>query len=244
MREDLLDAYAAVDWAKTQLPILEHAIKAWVDIPPYVVVEEPHPEMGQKLFKLPVNRHMPGTINAGVGAVINSIRSSLDLLAASLARRNGKSPNANRHFPIYPSIQHFIDPLDVAERKKWLSPVEREIIESLQPYEGGDDRLFALHHLDITRKHDRLVDFHLALKTASVSPEAWAQGMGFPPQWPGFKDGAVIAWTSIGATNSDFEITGEITFNEAGPVQNKPVLPTLHQFAGAADRIIQLFERT
>jgi hypothetical protein len=68
--------------------------------------------------------------------------------------------------------------------------------------------------------------------------------MGFPAKWPGFKDHAVIAWTGINATNSDFEITGEITINEAGPVKDKPVVATLRQFAGMADNIIQLFERT
>src|SRR5271165_4317698 len=165
MRDDLSDAYAAVDWAVSHLPIIEQAIKAWFDAPAYIVVDDPHPEMGKTLFKLEINRRMPPSINAGAGAVINSIRSSLDLLAASLARRNGKSPNANRHFPIYRSVMCFIDPLNVAERKKWLSESERKIIEGLKPYGGGNDTLWSLHHLDIIRKHNRLVAMNLPLRT-------------------------------------------------------------------------------
>jgi len=242
MREDLLDAYGAIDWAVSQLPVLEQTFKAWFDAPPYLLVEEPHPEMGKKLFKLEINRELPATANAAVGAIINSIRTSLDILAASLARRNGKSPNADRHFPIYLSIMGFIDPLEVLERKKWLSERERGIIEGLKPYDGGHDLLFPLHQLDIVRKHDRLIRAKLVPSMVTVSPEVHRQGLEFPAAWPGFEDGAVIAWTNIDATESDFHIAAEVAFNETKLIGDRPVGTTLRQFAGAANSIIQLFE--
>ncbi len=244
MRDDLLDAYAAVDWAVSQLPAFEQALKAWFDAPPFLLVEEPHEKMGQKLFKLEINCPFPLTLNAAAGAIINSVRTSLDLLAASLAKRNGKTPHSDRHFPIYASHQCFIDPMNAAKREKWLSESERQIIKDLEPYDGGNNLLFALHHLDITRKHERLLAVHLPLTSAIVSPEAWAQGFGTPPQWPGFEDGAVIAWTSINATDCDFHFTTEVSFDEGGAVRNKPVVATLRQFAGLAEGIIQRFERT
>jgi hypothetical protein len=244
MREDLEDAYAAVDWAVTYLPILGKIIDDWRSAPAFWLVEEPHPEIGQKLFKLEVNRPLPLTVNAAAGIVINSIRTSLDLLGASLAQRNGKIPTSEHHFPVYASGQDFCDPLNAQKRKKWMRESECAVIESLKPYAGGNDLLYALHQLDITRKHERLVRAHLALSGASVSPEAWAQGFRCPNIWPGFKDGAVIAWTTINATKSDFQFTGDVAFSEAGAVEGKPIVTSLREFAGLAESIIQLFEHT
>ena len=40
---------------------------------------------------------------------------------------------------------------------KGLPDAQRAIIETLKPYQGGNDPLFALHQLDIIRKHKRLL---------------------------------------------------------------------------------------
>jgi hypothetical protein len=200
--------------------------------PPYLLVEEPHPETGQKLFKLEINRRFPPTINAGVGAVINSVRSSLDLLAASLALRNGKTPNADRHFSICRTDLDFIDPLAVRERKKWFSEREISITEGLKPYDGGDPLLFALHHLDVTRKHERLVSVHLIPTSVIVDPRAHAQGLRFPNIWPGFKDGAVIAWASIKASTSSFRFPQRYSSMKEVPSQTLPCFRRWSSSAG------------
>jgi hypothetical protein len=197
---------------------------------------------GKKLFKLEINRRLPGIINAGIGAVINSTRTSLDLLASALAVRNGKTPSSDWHFPIYGTVCDFIDPLNEAKRKKWLAPCDRGIIEGLKPYREGNALLFALHRLDILRKHERLISVHLMPQALHVDPQAYLEGLEFPTMWPGFEDGAVIAWTNIDATHTDFQIPAEIAFNEANLVLNHPVIATLHEFAGLADGIVQKFE--
>jgi hypothetical protein len=241
MREDLLDAYAAVDWAVAQLPFIRQEIEAWINVPPYLLNIERHPEMGQRHFKLEINRSFPATINAAVGAAINSIRSSLDLLASVLATRNGKRASADRHFPIYGSIHDFVDPLNMAKRKQWLSERERCLIEALQPYDGGNDFLVALHRLDVKRKHERLIRVQLSPTSISIKPQTSIGDVHFPTPWPGFEDGAVIAWTAIDAPDCDVDIAANVTLDEA-EVGSKPLIETLRQFGGLADSIIQLFE--
>ena len=44
MRDDLLDAQAAVDWAKTQIPLLQEGFLEWQKARPYRVVKEPDPQ--------------------------------------------------------------------------------------------------------------------------------------------------------------------------------------------------------
>jgi len=156
MRDDLLDAQAALIWAETQIPLLQQGFIEWQRANPYPVIQEPHPD-GAGDAAIVYDQPFPLTFNAWVGAIINSLRSSLDLIAAALAIRNGKNPDAHTHFPIFRCLLDFIDPLTGIESIKWLSPRERAAIKAFKPYQGGDAVLWPLHRLDILRKHQRLV---------------------------------------------------------------------------------------
>jgi hypothetical protein len=156
MRDDLLDAQAALKWADTQIPLLQQGFIEWVRANPYSVVEEPHSDGGGNAAVV-YDQPFPLTFNAWAGAIINSLRSSLDLIAAALADRNGHKPNADTHFPIFRCLLDFIDPLTGIEGKKWLSARERAAIKTFKPYGGGDAVLWPLHHLDVLRKHQRLL---------------------------------------------------------------------------------------
>lgn len=156
MRADLLDAQASVDWAETQIPLLQEGFVAWQRRNPYSVVQEPHPD-GNGDAMVVYDQPFPLEINAWVGAIIGSMRSSLDLLAAALAVRSRVKPSTDTHFPIYRSDHDFIDPLGGIESKKWLGQREMAAVKSFKPYHGGDTVLWPLHRLDIARKHERLI---------------------------------------------------------------------------------------
>jgi hypothetical protein len=241
VRADLEDAYAAADWAITHLEGFDQRLNAWIESKPYSLIEEPHPEIGKKLIKLHVENPLTATFNAEVGAIINTIRTSLDLLASALARRNGKMPSADRHFPLYPTLYDFIDPINVAKRKKWLSDRERKIIEELKPYRGGNDRLFALHHFDVIRKHERLINIRVTPLRFNMQLIYLLQGMR-PVRWPGFDDDAVIATTRIEAADSQLQLTFEVRFGEGDLIPNEPVRQVLRDFWRLASMIIEKFE--
>jgi hypothetical protein len=244
MRDDLLEAYAACSWAGSQLPLLKKRIDDWIARPAYEVVEELRPEIGKKFFKLKIDRRIGDSlINAEVGVIINSLRSSLDLLASALAIRNGKRPCRDHHFPIYLSLDDFIKPKNATKRKKWLSDKQMMTIEKLKPYKGGDNELFALHHLDIARKHVRLIRFQTVPKTFILDPDAYAQGFEFATAIPGLSDGAVIGWTDIDAVKYNFHLMIDITFDEPDILPSAPIFETLRRFYGMVDGIIQHFER-
>lgn len=243
MGGDLADAYGALDWANAQLETLEKRIKSLIARPPYDVIQEDHLEMGKTLFKLrPNDIEEDVLINGDVGAIINSVRSSLDLLAASLARRNGKTPNSKRHFPIRASGIDFFANEAVAEREKWLRPKDRLIIEALKPYKGGNDQLFALHQLDIIRKHERLVVTSINPASIIVDPAAHAAGFRFASAWPSLNDGSVIASCPINSPYRDFEIAFDITLNEPRLLPSQPIMPLLRDFRRMAELIVEMFD--
>src|SRR5262249_52968080 len=99
----------------------------------------------------------PLIYSAWVGAVINSLRSSFDLLAAALAVRNGKAVTREIQFAIFESEQRMLDPNNGVDSKSWLSAGDKTLIKSLKPYKGGDDTIWPLHNLDIERKHHPLL---------------------------------------------------------------------------------------
>ena len=92
MPNDLLDAQAAVDWAIAQIPILQERFLAWQRNRPYELVVEPDPDPGYEILVAHQKRPVDPLVIDDAGAIINSARSSLDLLAATLAARNGVKP--------------------------------------------------------------------------------------------------------------------------------------------------------
>src|SRR6266446_2287118 len=86
MRDDLLDAQAALDWAVTQIPSLQEAFLVWQRGNPYRIVQETDPDGGPDFAVAYQEKPLPRALNAWVGAIINSMRSSLDVLAATASR--------------------------------------------------------------------------------------------------------------------------------------------------------------
>jgi hypothetical protein len=116
MRDDLLDAQAALCWAVAQITLLQQGFIEWQRRNPYTVVQERDPETGENIA-VAYDQPFPLTFNAEVGAIINSLRSSLDLLAAALATHNGIKPSNRTHFPIFDSLHTMIDPLEGMKAK-------------------------------------------------------------------------------------------------------------------------------
>jgi hypothetical protein len=98
MRDDLLDAQSATDWAVAQIPILQQRFFAWQRTGPYKLVVEPDSDPAYELLVACQVRPVDPLISAEAGAIINSARSALDLLAAALATRNGIKPSTKRTF--------------------------------------------------------------------------------------------------------------------------------------------------
>ncbi len=255
MRDDLLHAQAAVEWAKAHIPILQEGFVQWQRREPYRIVSESDPETGNELIVAIEETPLPLTLCVEVGIIINAIHTSLDLLAASLSIRNGKRPSADTHFPIFQSGQCCFDPITGVQGKKWLSKAERDIIENLKPYEGGDDLLYAVRQLDNTRKHTQLVIakpiisnyFVFGTDLRGGNPE-WQRlerktilfRFNSPPIMPGGRYTRAVHYPRV--TKGNLHLTISVLFEESSlVVSDKPVIPVLRELAERAEKIITLF---
>jgi hypothetical protein len=249
MRDDLLDAQAAIDWAVTQIELLQQALIEWQQRHPYRIVKERDPKSGDYLVIAVEDKPLPLTMNAWVGAILNSLRSSLDLLAAALAARNGEKTNRYRHFPIFDCLHDMIDPvrgIDSAERKKWLSQSERAMIKRLKPYKGGDDTIWSLHELDIVRKHERLIFAKPGIDGALILGSARMTIFGTRAV-ERLDDKTILARLSpsenFAASEGNVFPAISISFNETAlGLADEDVLPALRKFATRVAEIVKRFD--
>jgi hypothetical protein len=109
-------------------------------------------ELSRNTIKTPpALEHAPAII----GDIIHNLRASLDLMASAMARANGKN-DKQVYFPFGEDIGGFEQQI---KRKNFHFCGEDAValLKSLKPFRGGNDRLRALHDLDIMDKHRSLI---------------------------------------------------------------------------------------
>ena len=158
MRDDLQDALVPVKWAEAQIPILQDRILKWHHAYPYEIVVEPDPDFGNRellvaYLKTPLDQLIIGD----VGAMVNSIRTGLNLLMSAVVSRHSVVPDHAPDFPIYRSETKFLDRVKFFEDKEWVSATEAAAIKRIKAYSGGDNVLLHIAILDNLRKHRRLL---------------------------------------------------------------------------------------
>jgi hypothetical protein len=245
MHDDLLDAQACVDWAISQLQVLQGRIEAWKKDSPYRLFEELHPERGLKLIKLRDIKPVPPIINAEAGAIVNSLRSSLDVLMNVLATRNGQASPREVQFPVCDSAEKFFHGRDAGRKRiKRLSAADQAIIESLKPWKGGNGFLYALHEIDKTRKHRRMLDVVIVPTFTRLWPYGRPGGLEFPApdQWAGFKNDSVLAWIGIEATDYQIDFSIDVAINERDHMEGPCIVMALRDFASLTNSIIKRFD--
>jgi hypothetical protein len=242
MRDDLLDALAAVNWAESQIPILQERFVAWQRRDPYETVVEPDPDdADRELLVAYLNMALDPLIHGDAGAIVNSARTALDLLMSALLTGHSIKPNDKAHFPIRKAAADFLAAVTVFEEKKWISAIEAAAIKRSKAYIGGDHVLYAIHQLDILRKHERLITVKPAISQGYITES----GAGIEPKWYHSDDKTILFQFPKGRfhpTKSNTNITAEIFFNEPTlGVANKPAILALRVFTTRIKTFIESF---
>ena len=248
MRDDLLDAQACVDWAVNQLPNLETRINEWLRLNVVVEIEDAGADVPNNVFVAVQREELPRSFNVEIGAYLNTVRSSLDILASALASRYRICAPENAYFPITRSEAAFrARGSNSANFVAGLPPVERLHVEALKPYHGGNEDLWTLHQLDIMRKHRRLL-------TVIAEPDFFSvEGSGvlqhFTPIATGFMRAdnvserkVVLGLMAKGAPPYQTKFAPYVAFDESAITGRKRVVRALRDFAGLATTVIKLFD--
>ena len=246
MRDDLVYAQASVDWAVANFPALEKRTSDWVNGNLYSDIKDAGPNSPNNVLVIVEREPLPISIQVEVGAYINAIRSGLDILATTLAYRHRVPNPDNTYFPVAGDDVAFQGGNYKGNKfVKALPATERAIIESLKPYKGGNDTLWTLHHLDIVRKHRRLLAVEARLGSAWVTN--WGPSTNFVPL-PGMpgsfrvNDETVLGLIPKGIPKPHVMFTAFVAIDEPDTGFLKPLTAALSDFASTADSIIKLFD--
>ena len=245
MRDDLLEAQAAIDWATANFPSLKQRLDGWLKLDVRVEIKELEPDVPNDLIVATEKEPLPLAFNVEVGAYLNALRSSLDILACAIARRHGVQKIDNVYFPVARSADHFASGnYKGKELIKGIPPAERAKIESLKPYEGGNLLLWSLHHLDIVRKHQRLLEVQVSPRTFSIT--MWGDIDEYITMvstgWKRSTDQeAVLALIKKGAPKPQMRLSPHVSLIEPA-LGRKPLINALDDFASLAHSIIGLFD--
>lgn len=158
MKADLEEALVPVKWAESQIPILQQRLIDWQRSYPYeVITERDALDDNRELLVAYLKKPLDPLIVGDVGAIINSIRTGLDLMMAAVVARHGVVPDRAPNFPIRAKSDDFYRAVDELESEQWVSTDEAAAIKRTKAYNGGDHVLFHIRELDNLRKHQRLI---------------------------------------------------------------------------------------
>jgi hypothetical protein len=244
MRPDLLEAQASVAWALSQLPDLANRLHAWLERGVTTELRDPGAHATHNLIIGVEKELLPLSFNVEVGAYINAIRSSLDILAMALVRRHNLNIREDKvYFPVARSETHFAD-------TNWsgrtlinaLPANERAVIESLKPYQGGSHAIWALHHLDIVRKHRRLLS--VVLRPISISIKGTLAPGDFEPlavEAVHVNEETIIGMLRKGVDAGLVRSKFYVGLDEQEHIMRRPVAAALAHLTDVASGIIALF---
>jgi hypothetical protein len=240
MRADLLDAQGSVDWAIAHAPALIERFNLWQQTQPYRVVTEPNPGGGQFIVAYP-DKPLDPLIFGDVGAMINAIRSGLDVLMAALSQRNGVTPDRHTHFPVHADKASFLGDVEKIKNERRLSQSEADRIKTCSAYDGGDKVLYRLNRLDVVRKHHRFLKINPLPAAVNIT------ACGGQPHLVRLQDKTILYYLPPGMHFKPHQgntlMAAEITINEpALGLKDEAAVPLLRGYAARVSEVITLFD--
>ncbi len=242
MRSDLLAAQASIDWAKAQFPSFRQRTRSWLNEHVKIAFRDPNPDGPNNVIVAFTEEPLPLELSVEAGIYIHTLRSSLDILATALAYRYGIPNPEDHYFPVAVSERVFNSGgYKGIEFIKGLPAAQRTLVEELKPYQGGNPLLWALHRLDILRKHKRLLEIGIWPGSMRVSGWGLRNGFSTVASFVSVNGETVLGLISKGA-QAQVQVAPEIAINETGLMPSQAFIVALHDFAKLATEIIARFD--
>jgi len=229
--------------ANRHISDLEEAQTAFFDRKPYVIVKEPDAEEGKYRRIVRVREHFPDNFALIIGDAVHNLRAALDLLACDLVRANGESADGV-YFP-FCDDGAYLDTMIKKRKLNRAAPDVQDMIRSLKPYKGGNERLRAVHDLDIADKHKLIIpvvgtvieptlilDFERGYMVRRSGADA------IKP----VKDGTILDRLLPEYVELDDNLTlFKIGFADGQPLARSVVVETLKELSELVDGIVEAF---
>ena len=242
---------AKIERAKEHVRNLDSETRSFIEGSGYTVVINDEPKTGDRVFTVKVSSEPSLRWGIIVGDVMHNLRSSLDHLAWQLVIANKGKPGKWTGFPIMESLEEF--EAKGLGKIKGASTEAMRLVESLEPYKGGNNALYALHRLNITDKHRLLItigatqdSIAFGARTAFDEPIR-VHFASYARTYP-LKDGTVIYRIDSALRNEpdmdmDPHFHFEVAMGEPGIFYGEALIPSLLQLGNLVDSVVNTFFR-
>lgn len=241
------EAWLKVERAKKHIDDLNTLLAEYSATKPYEILTERDRKRRRIIYKALIKKPIPEDVTLIASDAIHNCRTALDYLACDLAIRAGASSTSGVYFPFAASGNDFSNDPRIKTKIRKLSDIDKSRIHSLTPYKGGNDLLWALHDLDRTDKHVRLMLVGTSPGGMTVSP-APGKHMDitigyFSPHYTEANEEIYLFSINENANfYGKFNPSIDICFAEPDPIKGKPMGTTLQYFLNTVSAILIDFE--
>ena len=206
---------------------------------------EKNPQDGLNVLKFEATRDMPCEVPLIMGDAIHNLRAALDLMACEIVTLAGDMPDRYINFPFQTDRNQLIATINGGKIKAAPPAIIDLIVDTIKPYKGGDDVLYAMNDLDIMDKHRLLIPVVAvtAITDVNMSDEC---GNTFHFRTIAVGHGGKL---NLVGTPTNIKITKQgnpafdVFFDKGQVFEGKSVIPTLHQLSQLVSSIVQTIEK-
>lgn len=239
MATDLLDLKERIAWCAVETDALEAETDRFIASGAYRFHHEVDPGTGDGTFFVTLTKPLPKSVAIKAGSILHELRATLDSLACTLAVRNGRTPK-QVYFAVCEDEPEFVT-RGLNDKLKKLSDEHRAEMARLKPWRDGNPLLHALHHADLTRKHQRLI-------TVNTDTGRLAIGSATNADFVFIRAGIEVTDTPTAFMRirkggyADLHLGVEIRMGEPPALEGSPVVGVLRDFADLAKSIVERFD--
>lgn len=200
---------------------------------------------GSHGFALDCTQPIPDEWALITGDAIHNLHSALDLAACEIVRTAGKEPDRSTKFPFFKKRSEVLGAINNGKIKAAGQDIIDLIVDTIKPYQGGNDALYGLHDMDILDKHLLIVPV-LAMTSVDIIEAEGAQGSGMENVRIQAPQGNVF---NVIRTPDRLHIkkygnpTFDVRFGKAQIFDNNSVISTLHQLSQLVTDVVQTIEQ-
>lgn len=231
--------------ANQHIDELQSILTAFLKTDFYNINVEKNVEDGQYELKFKVTQEFPREIPLVIGDVVHNLRSSLDLMTSEIVIKAGSTPDSYTKFPFYETRQELVGAINGGKIETAPKTIIDLIVDTIKPYKGGNDPLYALHNLDIVDKHVLLIPTVSVIALLNASAEDEGHNVFQFAQITVRESGKLNLVSSSHKINiTDYGQPAFGVFFDKGQVfEGQPVIPTLHQLSQLVFGIIDAIEK-
>jgi hypothetical protein len=238
----LESSYRKLARAEEQFQDLQREVDGFAMDEPYERVTEPHPDKaGYTVDKIRLTKPIPDSIINIAAEMAYNLRTSLDNAGYALAVASGVVDPRHCAFPFAGTIDKMANALG---RCKDIPQQIHPLFSGFQPYEGGNDLLWALNEVCNADKHTILQPMGTGVFRASAS----VRGVGYfcmpePHVWDSTKNEMKIITLGPGAKyEAQFDFRIFVAFGKIKGIEGKPVVGTLLNMGRIIYRVMAAIE--